>query len=83
MLSRQELAMVATLKLRPIGNSIGTTFPKETLTQFNLSDGDTLYVTRAQGGMLLTPYDPAFEKQMEAARKIMKKHKNALRELAR
>ena len=28
-------------------------------------------------------YDPAFEQQMEAARKVMKKRRNVLRELAK
>jgi hypothetical protein len=48
------------------------------------SEGDTVYLTQAPGGGLrLTPYDPAFEEQMEAARKIMKRHRNAFRELAK
>jgi putative addiction module antidote len=78
----KEEAMVA-LKLRLIGNSTGLTIPKETLAQFNLKEGDTLYLTPAPGGMRLTPYDPDFEDQMEAARAIMKKRRNALRELAK
>jgi putative addiction module antidote len=77
-----EKAMVA-LKLRLIGNSTGLTIPKETLAQFNLKEGDTLYLTPAPGGMRLTPYDPDFADQMEAARAIMKKRRNALRELAK
>ena len=77
-----EKAMVA-LKLRLIGNSTGLTIPKETLAQFNLKAGDTLYLTPAPGGMRLTPYDPDFADQMEAARAIMKKRRNALRELAK
>ena len=74
--------MVA-VKLRQIGNSTGLTIPKETLAQFNLKEGDTLYLTPAPGGLRLTPYDPEFEAQMDAARAIMKKRRNALRELAK
>ncbi|WP_296712848.1 AbrB/MazE/SpoVT family DNA-binding domain-containing protein [Rhodoblastus sp.] len=74
--------MVA-LKLRLIGNSTGLTIPKETLAQFNLKEGDTLYLTPAPGGMRLTPYDPDFGDQMETARAVMKKRRNALRELAK
>jgi hypothetical protein len=33
--------------------------------------------------MRLTPYDPDFEEQMEAAKAIMKKRRNALRKLAK
>jgi putative addiction module antidote len=74
--------MVA-LNLRRIGNSTGLTIPKETLAQFDLKEGDTRYLTPAPGGLRLTPYDPDFEEQMEAARAIMKKRRNALRELAK
>lgn len=31
----------------------------------------------------MTPYDEEFERQMEAARRIMKKRRNVLRELAK
>jgi hypothetical protein len=32
---------------------------------------------------MLTPYDPAFEQQMTAAERIMKKRRNVLRALAK
>lgn len=35
------------------------------------------------GSMRITPYDPAFENQMKAAREGMAQYRNALRELAR
>ena len=49
----------------------------------NLDEGDSLSLTEAPGGYLLTPYEPEFEAQMTAARRIMKKRRNALRELAK
>jgi hypothetical protein len=33
--------------------------------------------------VLLTPYDPEFEAQMDEARSIMKRRRNVLRELAK
>ena len=74
--------MVA-LKLSKFGNSVGAIFPKEMLTKLNLEQGDTLYLTDAPGGFRLSPYAPDFEAQMNAARRIMKKRRNALRELAK
>jgi putative addiction module antidote len=74
--------MVA-LKLRKIGNSVGAVFPQEVLTRMRLGDGDTLFLTDAPGGYRITPYSPDFEKQMTLARRIMKKRRNVLRELAR
>jgi putative addiction module antidote len=74
--------MVA-LKLRAIGNSVGAVLPKDVLSRLHAQEGDTLYLTEAPGGYRLTPYDPEFEVQMEAARKVMKKRRNLLRELAK
>jgi hypothetical protein len=42
-----------------------------------------VYLTEAPDGYRLTPYDPEFEQQMETARKIMKRRRAVLRELAR
>ena len=71
------------LKLTAIGNSAGVVLPKEALARMNLDKGDAVYLTESPHGYPLTPYNPEFETQMEAARKIMKKRRSALRELAR
>lgn len=49
----------------------------------NVGKGDAVYVTKAPGGFRLTPYDPVFAQQMDAARKVMKRRRAALRELAK
>ncbi len=74
--------MVA-LKARKVGNSLGLTLPKEVAVKLKLKEGDTLFLTETQDGFRLTPYDPAFEEEMAAAGDIMKKRRNALRELAK
>ncbi len=75
---------MTTLKVRPFGNSLGVLLPKDVLTRLNLKDGDELYLVEApDGSMRVTPYDPAFEKQMNAARKGMGKYRNTLRELSK
>ena len=71
------------LKLTAIGNSVGVVLPKEALARMKVSKGDTLYITETPDGYRLTPYDPAFEAQMVAARKITKKRRAALGELAK
>lgn len=72
-----------TLKLTQIGNSVGVVLPKEALAQLKLEKGDTVFLTEAPGGFRLSAYDPDFETQMNAARKIMKRRRNVLRELAK
>ena len=74
---------MVTLKLTQFGNSVGAVFPKEMLARLNLDKGDVVYLTESADGYRLTPYNPEFEDQMTAARKIMKKRRNVLRQLAK
>ncbi|MBL8363488.1 MAG: AbrB/MazE/SpoVT family DNA-binding domain-containing protein [Rubrivivax sp.] len=71
------------LKLTQIGNSVGVILPKEVLAQLKVGKGDTLYLTASPEGMRLTPHDPAFSDQMQAAREIMKRRRAVLHELAK
>lgn len=75
--------MNATLKIIQIGNSLGVTLPKEALSALKVEKGDTLVLTEAPDGFRLTPYDPETARQLEAVRAVMKKRRNALRELAK
>lgn len=71
------------LKITPIGNSFGVILPKETLAKLKVSGGDAVFLTDTPDGYRLTPYDPDFEAQMNAAKQVTKKRRNALRELAK
>lgn len=71
------------LKIRKVGNSLGATIPQEVASRLNIAEGDSLYLTEAPGGYLLTPYDPEFGRQMDVARAIMKRRRNVLRALAK
>ena len=72
------------VKIRPVGNSLGVVLPKEALARLNLKNGDSLYLAETpEGALRLTPYDPDFEAQMEAARECMGRFRNTLRELAK
>lgn len=72
-----------TLKLTQIGNSVGVILPKEVLARLKLEKGDTLFLTDSPEGYRITPHDPVFERQMAAARDIMKNRRAVLRELAK
>jgi putative addiction module antidote len=71
------------LKVTTIGNSVGVILPKEALQHLKVDRGDTLTLVESEGGYELTAYDPDFEAEMTAARKVMKRYRNALRELAK
>lgn len=74
---------MTSLKLKAVGNSTGIILPKEILSKLHVEKGDELFVVETPNGIELTPYDPEFERQMNAARKIMKKRRSVLRELAK
>ena len=75
--------MTKTLTVRKIGNSYGVILGKEALTELGVEAGDTLFVIKTPDGIRLTAFDPDFAAAMEAGRDYMRRHKNALRELAR
>jgi putative addiction module antidote len=72
------------IKVRKFGNSLGVVLPKEVINRLETGDGERLFlIEAAEGDYRLTPYDPAFEKQMEKAGEIMSRYRNTLRALAK
>lgn len=67
---------------RKMGGSIGATLPKEMVDRLHIEEGDELTAVETPRGILLTPYDPDFEEQMEAYERGARRYRNALRELA-
>lgn len=70
------------LKVTTVGNSVGVILPKEILERLRVSKGDSLYVIETKQGIELTPYNPEFAHQMEAAERVMREDRDALRKLA-
>jgi putative addiction module antidote len=75
--------MVKQLTLRRAGGSIGATLPKEMADRLHLAPGDRVLAVESNSGILLTPYDPAVERALAIARRVAKRYRNALRELAK
>ena len=74
---------MSALKLTQIGNSVGVILPKELLAKLGVGKGDTVFAIDQPDGIKLTVSDPEFEAQMAVARKLMKRWRNVLRELAK
>jgi len=70
------------LKVMAIGNSTGVILPKELLEKLRVSRGDELMVHETPDGILLSPFDDQFSRQMDVAEKIMRRRRNLLRKLA-
>jgi putative addiction module antidote len=70
-------------KIRKVGGSLGVILPKEALERLKVAEGDAIYLTEAPGGYRIVNYDPALEQEMASARKMAKKWRPLLRELAK
>jgi len=71
------------LKVTTVGGSAGVILPKEALARLKVDKGDFIYLTEIPNGYQLTPYDPLFERQMDAMRRVMRRDRKVLRELAK
>ena len=74
---------MTTLKLTQIGNSVGVILPKEVLARLKLQKGDTVFVTDAANGVMLTPYDPELDQQIEIGREFMREYRDTFHQLAK
>ena len=74
---------MSALKLTSIGNSVGLILPKALLAKLGVGKGDTLFVVATDEGIRLTTTVPEFQKQMAVARRVMKKRRAVLHELAK
>jgi putative addiction module antidote len=75
--------MSETVTVRKIGNSLGLILPKSTIEGLNVAEGDMLHIVRTPDGIRLMPYDPNFGEALDATRDYMRRHRDALRALAK
>ncbi|WP_300322204.1 AbrB/MazE/SpoVT family DNA-binding domain-containing protein [Accumulibacter sp.] len=74
---------MTTLKLTQIGNSLGLILPREVLAWLKLQKGDTVFVTEAANGVMLTPYDPDLDQRLEIGREFMHEYRDTFHQLAK
>jgi putative addiction module antidote len=76
--------MVRSVKLRRSGGSVTVTIPKDMLERYHMdAPGEQVFAVETDRGILLTPYDPDFERAMQVYERGAKKYRNALRELSK
>ncbi len=75
--------MSVPVKVRKVGNSLGVILTKDVVEALGVAEGDELFAIRTADGIRLTPYDPEFAKVIESTRDYMRRHRNALHELAK
>ena len=75
--------MAAVVKVRKVGNSLGVILTKDVVESLGVAEGDDLFAIRTPDGIRLTPYDPDFATTIESTRDYMRRHRDALQELAK
>ncbi|HEX6536368.1 MAG TPA: hypothetical protein VF041_17385 [Gemmatimonadaceae bacterium] len=69
--------------MRRAGGSVTVTIPKDMADRYHMTAGEEAFAVETDRGVLLTPYDPAFEKAMRVYQRGARRYRNALRELAK
>ena len=77
------ILMVKKVTLRQMGGSVGATLPKDMAERLHVRAGDEVFVIETEQGILLSPFDPEFQRAMTAYERTAGKYRNALRELAK
>ena len=75
--------MVKAVTLRQVGGSVSATLPKDMAARLRLEPGDSVLAIETDRGVLLTPYDEAIERALDAAGRVAKRYRNVLRQLAK
>jgi putative addiction module antidote len=75
--------MAAPLKVRRVGNSLGVILTKDVVDSLGVAEGDELFAIRTPDGIRLSPYDPDFARAIESTRDYMRRHRDAMHELAK
>jgi putative addiction module antidote len=75
--------MLKQIRLRRSGGSVSATLPKELADRLNVQAGDALFAVETADGILLTPFDEATARAVQAAHEGARRYRNALRRLAR
>jgi putative addiction module antidote len=76
-------AGMPTVRVTRVGNSLGVILPKDVTARLKVEQGDELTCTETPNGIELSAYKPDFEEKLELARRIARRYRNALRELAK
>ena len=73
--------MPLVLKVTTVGNSVGVVLPRELLEKLRVGKGDHLQVLDVPGGVMLTPYDAEFARQLDVAERVMRADRDVLKNL--
>jgi putative addiction module antidote len=74
---------MTSLKVTTTGNCLTVRIPQNVADRLHLKKDDELFLIETKDGFRVTPYNPDFVEQIQAAQGVMARYPNALRELAK
>jgi antitoxin MazE len=74
--------MIKEITLRQAGGSVTATLPKEMAESLQVRAGDRVFAIQTHDGVLLTPYDPDFDRAIQAFGEIRRRYRNTFKKLA-
>ena len=82
-LSLPRHRMIKKVVARKAGGSLTVALPAAVVDRMGLEPGQPLWAVEQLGGLLLTPYDPSFERTVDEYRRGATRYREALRVLDR
>lgn len=74
--------LMVQVKIIAIDKEMGIVLPQEALAKLGAKEGDTIDLIECPDGLMLTPTRNILDKQIQAAKRVMKQYRHALHELA-
>lgn len=75
--------MIREITMRRSGGSVSVTIPKDMADRLHIGAGDRVFAIETDRGILLTPYDPDYDRAMQMYDRGAKQYRNAMRELSK
>jgi putative addiction module antidote len=75
--------MGSVVKVTAVGDALGIVLPREALAKLGVEEGDSLYLTEAANGVEISPYDEELGRKVEIGKRVVRKYRDAPRDLTR
>ena len=75
--------MIREITMRRSGGSVSVTIPKDMADRLHIGAGDRVFAIETDRGILLTPYDPDYDRAMQMYDRGARQYRNAMRELSK
>ncbi|MCC6476085.1 AbrB/MazE/SpoVT family DNA-binding domain-containing protein [bacterium] len=71
------------VQVQSSGSELRITLPEEIVKTLGIHAGDELFISNAESGAWISPYDPRLLKVLRSTEKVLAEYEHTLRELAK